>query len=151
MTPEIVAHMIGVFRYAYEYLIIDLPRATLDWLAPVIMATDQLIMVSDSSVPCIRQAKRLIDLYRENRLTLPVALVINREKKTFFGSETIRAAEAMLGLKVASWVPDDPSGERRAVDLGCPTAAVRSKGRKTYRGLAKKLSATAISSSNDFV
>jgi pilus assembly protein CpaE len=150
MSPEFVAHMIGVYRYAYDYLIIDLPRATMDWLAPVIMATDRLIMVSDSSVPCIRQAKRLIDLYRENRLTLPVELVINREKKTFFGSETIREAEAMLDLKVTSWVPDDPGGERRAIDLGRPTAAVRSKGRKTYRSLAKRLSATAISSSYDF-
>jgi pilus assembly protein CpaE len=48
-------------------------------------------------------------------------------------------------------VPDDPGGERRAIDLGRPTAAVRSKGRKTYRSLAKRLSATAISSSYDFV
>lgn len=151
MWLEFVAHMIGACRYAYDYLIIDLPRATMDWLAPVIMATDRLIMVSDSSVPCIRQAKRLIDLYRENRLTMPVELVTNRKKKTFFGSEAIREAEAMLGLKVASWVPDDPGGERRAIDLERPTAAVRSKGRKTYRSLAKRLSATAISSSYDFV
>jgi len=57
----------------------------------------------------------------------------------------------MLGLQVASWVPDDPGGERRAIDLDLPTTAVRSKGRKTYRSLAKRLSATAISSSYDFV
>jgi|GEM_PF-1957984 pilus assembly protein CpaE len=69
MSLEFVAHMIGACRYAYDYLIIDLPRATMDWLAPVVMATDRWIMVSDSSAPCIRQAKRLIDLYRENRLT----------------------------------------------------------------------------------
>jgi pilus assembly protein CpaE len=82
---------------------------------------------------------------------LPVELVRNPKKKTFFGSETIRKAEAMLGLQVASWVPDDPGGERRAIDLELPTTAVRSKGRKTYRSLAKRLSATAISSSYDFV
>ncbi|MGB3279132.1 MAG: AAA family ATPase [Pseudorhodobacter sp.] len=149
MSPEFVAAMIETFRSAYDYVIIDMPRATMDWLGPAILATDRLIMVSDSSVPCIRQAKRLIDLYRENRLTLPVDLVMNRESKPLFGSETIRDAEALLGLKVAAWVPDDPSGERRAIDLGRPTSLARSKGRKTYRRIAKKLSVAAISSSND--
>jgi pilus assembly protein CpaE len=149
MSPEFVAAMIKVFRSAYDYVIIDMPRATMDWLGPAILATDRLIMVSDSSVPCIRQAKRLIDLYRENRLTLPVDLVMNRETKPLFGSETIRDAEALLGLKVAAWVPDDPSGERRAIDLGRPTSLARSKGRKTYRRIAKKLSDAVISSSND--
>lgn len=151
ISPEFVKHMIDVFRGAYDYVVIDLPRATLDWLGPVILATDRLIMVSDSSVPCVRQAKRLIDLYRESRLTLPVDLVMNRENKPLFGSETIRNAEALLGLKVAAWVPDDPSGERRAVDLGRPTALARSKGRKTYRRIAKSLSDAVISSSNDNV
>jgi len=140
LSTEFVAHMIDVYRSTYDYVVIDLPRATMDWITPVILATDRLIMVSDGSVPCIRQAKRLIDLYRENRLTLPVDLVMNREKKPFFGSETIRDAEALLDLKVASWVPDDPSAERRAIDLGRPSALSRSKGRKAYRQLAKSLS-----------
>lgn len=151
ISQEFVAHLIGIFRASYDYIVIDLPRATMDWLAPAIMATDRLIMVADSSVPSIRQAKRLIDLYRENRLTLPVDLVMNREKKPFFGSETIRDAEALLGIKVAAWVPDDPGGERRAIDLGRPTALVRSKGRKTYRQIAKSLSAAAGTSSNTIV
>lgn len=141
LSTEFVAHMIDVYRSAYDYVVIDLPRATMDWITPVILATDRLIMVSDSSVPCIRQAKRLIDLYRENRLTLPVDLIMNREKKPFFGSETIRDAEALLDLKVAAWVPDDPGTERRAIDLGRPSALSRSKGRKAYRQLAKSLSA----------
>lgn len=140
LTTEFVAHMIDVYRSAYDYVVIDLPRATMDWITPMILATDRLIMVSDGSVPCIRQAKRLIDLYRENRLTLPVDLVMNREKKPFFGSETIRDAEALLDLKVAAWVPDDPSAERRAIDLGRPSVLSRSKGRKAYRQLAKSLS-----------
>ncbi|MFT4706191.1 MAG: pilus assembly protein CpaE [Reinekea sp.] len=151
MSPEFVAHLIDVFRDAYDYVVIDLPRATLDWLTPAILATDRLIMVSDGSVPCIRQAKRLIDVYRESRLTLPVELVMNREKKQFFGSETIRDAEALLGLKVVAWVPDNPGGERRAIDLGRPSALVRSKGRKTYRQLAKSLSFTVNSSSDAIV
>lgn len=151
MSPAFVAHIIEVFRENYDYIVIDLPRATLDWLTPAILATDRLIMVSDASVPCIRQAKRLIDLYRESRITLPVELVMNREKNRFFGSETIRDAEDLLGLKVATWIPNDPSGERYAIDLGRPTSLVRSKGRKAYRKLAKDLSLAGKSSSNDIV
>lgn len=149
MSPEFVEHVIGVFRDAYDYVIIDFPRATLGWLTPAILATDRLIMVSDASVPCVRQAKRLIDLYRETRLTLPIEMVMNREKKPFFGYETIRDAEALLDLKVGSWIPNDPSAERHAIDVGRPSVLVRSKGRKTYRRLAKSLSLSANSSSND--
>jgi len=151
VSTELVAHMIDVYRSEYDYVVIDLPRATMDWLAPVILATDRLIMVSDGSVPCIRQAKRLIDLYRENRLTLPVDLIMNREKKTFFASEVIRDGEALLGTKVALWVPDDPAGERRAIDLGHPTALRRSKARKSYRWFAKRLSQASHSSSKNSV
>lgn len=151
MSIDLVAYMIDVYRSEYDYVVIDLPRATMDWLAPVILATDRLIMVSDGSVPCIRQAKRLIDLYRENSLSLPVDLIMNREKKSFFGSEIIRDGEALLGVKVALWVPDDPVGERRAIDLGHPTALKRSKGRKSYRSFAKRLSEASNSSSKNSV
>lgn len=151
MSTELVAHMIDVYRSEYDYVVIDLPRATMDWLAPAILATDRLIMVSDGSVPCIRHAKRLIDLYRENRLTLPVDVIMNREKKPLFGSEIIRDGEALLGVKVALWVPDDPVGERRAIDLGHPTALKRSKGRKSYRLFAKRLSTASSSSSKNSV
>ena len=151
MSIEFVAHMIGVFQDAYDYLVIDLPRATMDWLTPIIMATDRLVMVSDGSVPCIRQAKRLIDLYRENQINLAVDLVMNREKKLLFGSDTVRDAEALLDLKVRAWVPDDPAGERRAIDLGRPTALARSKGRKTYRKLAKSLAIATNATTNSSV
>lgn len=151
MSPEFIEHLIGVFRQSYDYIVIDLPRAAIDWLTPAILATDRLIMVSDASVPCVRQAKRLIDLFRESRLTLPVELVLNREKKRWFGSETIRDAEALLGLKVVSWIPNDPGGERHAIDLGRPSTLARSRGRKAYRKLAKALSLAEKASSNDFV
>ncbi|WP_375690707.1 CpaE family protein [Pseudooceanicola sp. LIPI14-2-Ac024] len=139
MTPDLVAAIIAALRGAYDYVIIDMPRATLDWIAPVIEAADRLILVSDGSVPCIRQAKRIMDLYRETSVSLPVDLVMNREKKPMFGSEMLRDAEDLLGLKVASWIPEGRAAERRAVDLGQPSASRRGPSRKTYRRLARHM------------
>jgi pilus assembly protein CpaE len=143
MTPELVAAILAALRGAYDYVIIDMPRATLDWIAPVIEAADRLVLVSDGSVPCIRQAKRIVDLYRETSVSLPVDLVMNRERKPIFGSEMLKDAEDLLGLKVAFWNHEDRRAERRAVDLGQPSASRRGKSRKAYRRLARLIARSA--------
>ena len=147
MTPELISTIIDTLRSAYDVVVVDLPHAMLDWVAPVISSTDRLLLVSEGSVPCIRQAKRIIDLYRESQVTLPVDLVMNREKKPWFGSENLRAAEELLGIKGAFWIPENRTEERSAVDLGQPSASKRNKARKTYLHLARALSKPAINNS----
>jgi pilus assembly protein CpaE len=147
MTPELIRIVLDTLRRVYDVVVVDLPHAMLDWVAPVISATDRLLLVSEGSVPCIRQAKRIIDLYRESQVTLPVDLVMNREKKPWFACETLRAAEELLGIKDAFWISENRTEERSAVDLGQPSAFKRSKARKTYVRLARVLSKPATNKS----
>ena len=74
MTPELAERMLDVLRAHYDHVVIDLPRAALDWVEPLIKGSDRLVLVSDGSVPCIRQAKRLVDLFREMDVDLKIAL-----------------------------------------------------------------------------
>ena len=52
-------------------------------------------------------------------------------------------AEDLLGLKVAFWNHEDRRAERRAVDLGQPSASRRGKSRKAYRRLARLIARSA--------
>ncbi|SIS82574.1 pilus assembly protein CpaE [Roseivivax lentus] len=140
---ELAWAIVETLRARYDYLIIDLPHAALDWVGPVVEDASALVLVSDSSVPCIRHAKRLCDLYRETRVALPIEFVMNREKRHFFKTETTRDAEELLGVQVAAWLPEDTAAHRRAVDFGQPAACKRTATRKQYRKWAKRLAAAS--------
>ena len=142
MTAELAQRIVDVLSARYAHVVIDLPRAALDWVEPVVRASDRLLLVSDGSVPCIRQAKRMIDLYRELEPTLKIDVVMNRERKPLFGSNMQRDAEDLLQIKLESWVAKDDAGERRAIDLGRPSVCKRSRNRNSYRSLARRLMAS---------
>ena len=142
MTAELAQRIVDIVSERYAHVVIDLPRAALDWVEPVVRASDRLLLVSDGSVPCIRQAKRMMDLYRELEPTLAIDVVMNRERKPLIGPSSMqRDAEELLKIKLATWVSKDEAGERRAIDLGRPSATGRSRNRKAFRQLARRLMA----------
>ena len=100
--------------------------------------------MTDTSVPCVRQAKRLIDLYGEDNVGLPVQVVINRDRKPMLRSDHIREAETLLDTRFDHWLPDNPRLARRAVDLGRPVAAMKPSSDlgKALRKLGAAISAT---------
>lgn len=142
MTAELAERILDIVRERYAHVVIDLPRAALDWVEPVVRASDRLLLVSDGSVPCIRQAKRMLDLYRELEPTLAVDVVMNRERKPFLGSAMQRDAEDLLQIEIGDWLSKDETGERRAIDLGRPSASGRSRNRNNFRRLARRLLAS---------
>lgn len=117
---EKIRIMLEILQQSYDYIIVDLPRALVDWVEPVLSQASQLVLVSDTSVPCVRQARRLIDFYSEDNFGLSVELIVNREKRPLVKSEHLREAEKVLKTKLANWLPDNPKAARNAVDLGKP-------------------------------
>jgi pilus assembly protein CpaE len=122
LQPEAIGALIDALGAQYDYLVLDLPRALVDWLEPVIKKSSRLHLVMDTSVPCIRHAKRLIDFYQESQIGLPVDLIVNREAKPLLKSSVIRDAEAVLDHTFSHWLPEDSKACRRAVDLGKPVS-----------------------------
>ena len=58
LKPEHVESLISILKERFDYVVLDLPRALVDWLAPLLDATDRMLLVTDSAVPSIRQARR---------------------------------------------------------------------------------------------
>ena len=117
--------MIALLKRRYDYIVIDLPRAVVEWVEPILKQATQLVLVADTSVPSIRQARRLIDLYREENVGLPVEIVINRDQKPLIKSEHMREAEKVLETRLLHWLPYNPKVARSAVNLGRPVVEMK--------------------------
>ncbi|AXI43418.1 P-loop NTPase [Sulfitobacter sp. SK011] len=143
VRPDLVENMLNILQRQYDYIIVDLPRAVVDWIEPVIKRASHLVLATDTSVPCVRQARRLIDLYQEGNMGLPVEIVINRERKPLLKSEHIREAEKILKTKFAHWLPDNPKLARNAVDLGQPIVRAKPKS-DLGKSLSKLASALSV-------
>ncbi len=124
MSRQFASGLIDSLRSTHDVVVVDLPHVLVDWLSGVLAGTSRLHLVTDTTVPCVRQCRRMMDLFREDQIGLPVDIVVNREKKPMLKSDHIRQAEQVLGMKITHWVPDNPAMARRAVDLGRPAASL---------------------------
>ncbi|MCE5972028.1 AAA family ATPase [Sinirhodobacter sp. WL0062] len=119
--------LIERLRTRFDYVIVDLPRAMVEWISPVLDASDRMYLVSDTSVPCIQQARRLIDFYREENLSLPIEVVISQEKKPLVMSRHHVEAAKALERKFRHWLPSDRRTAAEAVDRGKPLSAISAR------------------------
>ena len=120
ISPETVGVMLDTLRGHFDYVVVDLPRALVDWVAPVLTRAACLALVTDTSVPSIRQAKRLIDFLHEDNAGLKVNIIVNRESRPLMKPAQIREAESVLGVPFGCWLPDQPRAARKAADVGKP-------------------------------
>jgi len=125
VRPDVIENTLDILQQKYDYVIVDFPRALVDWIEPVLSHASQLVVVTDTTVPSVRQARRLIDFYREENVGLPVEVIVNREKRPLIKTEHIREAEKVLKTRLSSWLPDNPKLAREAADLGKPVVALK--------------------------
>ncbi|MEM9031342.1 MAG: AAA family ATPase [Pseudomonadota bacterium] len=134
LTNQQVARTIEVLRAKNDFVVIDLPLAIIDWLAAVIEHSDELLLVTDSSVPSVRQSKRLIDFFTAENIGLEVTMVINHEKKPVLAKRHHTEAAQVLEREFRHWLPFDPKSAREACDRGVPLSEAASQS-----GLTKAL------------
>ncbi len=139
LKKDQVAAILDILKAEFDFIIVDMPRALVEWISPILERSDRLYLVSDTSVPSIRQARRLIDFFSEGNLALPIELLINHESKPFYLSQHHKEAAKVLERDFKHWLPDDPKTARTAVDCGKPISAIspRSKLSKAFKTLAK--------------
>lgn len=124
LRPAQIARLISTLRARFDFVVIDLPQAMVDWLVPVLEAADRLYLACDASVPCVQQARRLIDFYHEANMALPVEVVISQSRKPLFPSRRIAEAAKVLEQPLRHWLPADPKHAAEAMDRGRPLAQV---------------------------
>ncbi|SLN73327.1 Septum site-determining protein MinD [Roseovarius albus] len=120
LKPQQVSKLLQVLQHEYDYVVVDLPHALVEWLAPVLEATDRMLLVLDSTVPAVQKARQLIDFYTEDNLTLQIDLVVSHEKKPLIQGRHHTEAAKALERPLRHWLPPHPKAAREAVDRGVP-------------------------------
>ncbi|GGL58190.1 AAA family ATPase [Wenxinia marina] len=142
LRPEAVGALLDTLVKRHDFVIVDLPHSLVDWVQAVIERTDRMIMVSDSSVPSIRQSKRLIDFFTEENPTLQIEVVINQEAKPLIRGAHHRQAAKLLERSFENWLPPDARVAREALDRGVPLSVVARRSALT-RSIGRLAAATA--------
>lgn len=136
-----VGKLIDTLAERFDHVILDLPRALVDWLSPVLERTDRMLLVTDSAVPSIRQGKRLIDAFTADKLQLDITVVVNSEKRPVLPKRHHTEAARVLERPFRHWIPQDARSAREASDRGEPLSRVsnRSAMTKAIRRLAREM------------
>lgn len=128
----------------YDYVVVDMPRALVSWISPVLQSASRALMVTDTSVHAIRQARRLMDFCAEDAPQLTFDIVVNHESKPLIMSSNQRKAAAALRRELGAFLPHDARTAREAEDTGKPIAEVAPNSRldKAFQRLAQAMETT---------
>ncbi|SMX22049.1 AAA family ATPase [Boseongicola aestuarii] len=127
MQPAQIEGLIKTLKTMFDYVVVDLPRALVNWIEPVLAETDQLLIVTDMTVPAVRATRRLMEFVLADNAQLPIEVVINHEKKPMILREHHREAAKALDVTFHYWIAHDPKAAREAVDYGKPLSEVSAR------------------------
>jgi len=132
LNRQIVSRIIKLARRRFDYVVIDMPAALLEWTDEVLRLSNRTFLVVQATVPCIRQARRLLRaLAAESLSEVPISLVVNRYEGTWQGTEgiTIQQIEGALGRTVDFTVASDFDLVSASGNQGVPVASLKPRSR----------------------
>ena len=143
-TREGVLQLLDVACSTFDHVVVDMPRHRSPWTDPILSAVDEVLVVSELTVPSLHAAGDLcreVDALRTG--VAPAKLVLNRmfAKRSHRHSFPVDKAERAIHRKIDFAIRSDWDSARMAANLGMPIAQVtaRSPLVKDISGLADTL------------
>ncbi len=125
--PDVVTRLLDLVSSNFEYVVFDMPRTWFSWTDSVLLGSNKLFIVSETTVPGLRHAKQLVDAIRERLGDGPKPqVIINRFEQKLFSPGLRRTdIEQAIGEAFAACVPNHYSLVREAIDRGVPLEEVK--------------------------
>jgi len=125
--PDVVTRLLDLVSSHFEYVVFDMPRTWFSWTDSVLLGSNRLLIVSEATVPGLRQAKQLVAAIKERLGDGPKAeVVINRFQQRMFSSGlALKDIEQTIGEAFCSAIPNDYQLVREAIDRGVPLEDVK--------------------------
>jgi pilus assembly protein CpaE len=120
--PDVVTRLLDLVSSHFNYVVFDMPRTWFSWTDSVLLGSNRLYIVSELTVPGLRQAKQLVQAIRERLGDGPKPqVIINRFEQKLFAPGLRRAdVEQAIGDALVACVPNHYSLVREAIDRGVP-------------------------------
>src|SRR5712671_1314103 len=125
--PDMVTRLLDLVSSHFDYVVIDMPRTWFSWTDSVLLGSNRPFIVSEMTVPSIRQAKALVAAIRERLGDGPQPrVVVNRFEQRMFDPGLKKAdIEQALGASFAGTIPNNYRLVREAIDRGVPLDEVK--------------------------
>jgi pilus assembly protein CpaE len=136
--PDMVTRLLDLVSSHFDYVVFDMPRTWFSWTDSVLLGSNKLFIVSETTVPGLRQAKQLVNAIRERLGDEPKPqVIINRFVGKMFSSGLRRTdIEQAIGDAFLACIPNDYALVREAIDRGVPLDDIK-KGNKITLQLKK--------------
>ncbi len=125
--PDVVTRLLDLVSSHFDFVVFDTPRTWFSWTDSVLLGSNKVFIVSETTVPSLRQARQLVEAIRE-RLgeNIKPQVIINRFEQRLFSPGLRRAdIERAIGGSIAGYVPNNYGLVREAIDRGMPLDAVK--------------------------
>jgi pilus assembly protein CpaE len=125
--PDMVTRLLDLVSSHFDYVVIDMPRTWFSWTDSVLLGSNRPFIVSEMTVPSIRQAKALVAAIRERLGDGPQPrVIVNRFEQRMFDPGLKKAdIEQALGVSFAGTIPNNYRLVREAIDRGVPLDEVK--------------------------
>jgi len=125
--PDMVTRLLDLVSSHFDYVVIDMPRTWFSWTDSVLLGSNRPFIVSEMTVPSIRQAKALVAAIRERLGDGPQPrVVVNRFEQRMFDPGLKKTdIEQALGDDFAGTIPNNYRLVREAIDRGVPLDEVK--------------------------
>ncbi len=136
--PDVVTRLLDLVSTNFDYVVFDMPRTWFSWTDDVLLGSDHLYIVSETTVPSLRQAKQLVAAIKERLGEGPhPQVIVNRfEQRMFSSALRLNDLKATLGDAFSGAIPNDYALVREAIDRGVPLDEVKA-GNKVTAALKK--------------
>lgn len=112
-------HMLTVARREYGAVLVDLPANWTNWALSTALASTEILLVTELTIPGLRQTKRRLDLFDTVGIARDrVRLIVNRVEKRLFRTIGVDEVRRTLGHPVHATLAAEPTLLATSQDQG---------------------------------
>ncbi|MGC1464510.1 MAG: response regulator receiver protein [Pseudolabrys sp.] len=125
--PDVVTRLLDLVSANFDYVVFDMPRTWFSWTDGVLLGSNKLFIISETTVPALRNAKQLVAAIKERLDDGPKPqVIVNRfQQKMFASSLRYSDLEQALGDAFGGAIPNNYALVREAIDRGVPLDEVK--------------------------
>ena len=121
---DAVEQLLRALNSVYDFVILDAGTSLMTPATVALQLSDQILLVANPDVPCLRNLQRLIDAVKAAGVPAErLRIVLNRASE--FGVLSTAQIERVLGLSIAYSVNSDYRTVASAVNSGVPVSNLR--------------------------
>jgi pilus assembly protein CpaE len=124
---DVVTRLLDLVSSHFNYVVFDMPRTWFSWTDSVLLGSNRLFIVSETTVPGLRHGKQLVAAIKERLGDGPKPeVIVNRFLASMFSSGLkLNDIKQVLGDAFTGVIPNDYQLVREAIDRGVPLDEIK--------------------------